>query len=487
MLAGDELRQLAEDIAEHGLREPVWLWRDPDTGTEYLLDGRNRVAACAESGTEVRTQRYEGDDPVSFVVSLNIERRHLTGDQRKILALELIPLYEEQAEKARRAAIAEAAKRGDVGKASRNKTVAKSPPSKPKSVAEQSKSRDKAAKVTKTSGRGVGEAKRVKDKAPDLYEKVKAGETTFARSDRIIRDREAEQKRVDEARAEAAAAGVESSVDIRLGDFREVLADLAEVDAIITDPPYPYEFVPLLADLATWADKVLAPDGVLAVLIGQSYLPQVYRLLDTGRPYRWTACYLTGGAGYVSHPRRVQSNWKPLIVYGGGPRFADVIRSEGTDAGAKSNHKWGQDYGAFHTIVERLTTRGQTVADPFMGSGTTLLAAHALRMRPSPRNSDRSRVWKCSSSTATNPEDIPVRSLLIGAAPVRISAGYLKRKPGMSCNPCAERITARNVTERLCKWLGCNGFGSTPRSRTTRRSWIWSTQTSIGWWSRTSR
>jgi ribosomal protein L11 methylase PrmA len=66
------------------------------------------------------------------------------------------------------------------------------------------------------------------------------------------------------------------------------------------------------------------------------------------------------------------------LIYGGGPRFVDIVRAEGTGADARNNHKWGQDYGAFHAIVERLTERGQTVADPFMGSGTTLLAAHAL-------------------------------------------------------------------------------------------------------------
>ena len=115
------------------------------------------------------------------------------------------------------------------------------------------------------------------------------------------------------------------------------------------------------------------------VLVGGTYVNEVFRLLDTGgRPFRWPACYLTEGPSYVSHARRVHSNWKPLLVYGGGPRFADVIRAEGGDADAKNNHKWGQDYNAFHTIVERLTERGQTVVDPFMGSGTTLLAAHAL-------------------------------------------------------------------------------------------------------------
>lgn len=195
---------------------------------------------------------------------------------------------------------------------------------------------------------------------------------------RIQRDREAEQRRIAQARAEAAAQPAPTLVDLRLGDFRDVLADLRDVDAIITDPPYPHEYIPLLADLATWADKALKPDGVLAVLMGQFWLPEVYRLLDGGRPYRWTACYLTPGNGYAAMDRRVQTNWKPLLIYGRGPSIGDIIRSEGQDAAAKAGHKWGQDYGAFHTIVERLTARGQTVVDPFMGSGTTLLAAKAL-------------------------------------------------------------------------------------------------------------
>jgi len=403
MLAGEELRQIAEDIAEHGLREPVWLWRDPDDGVEYLLDGRNRLVACAESGTEVTTRWYEGNDPIGFVVSLNIARRHLTPGQRAMLALELVPLYEEEARKAKAKAAA------DENRRRVNERMAAERAEYETSLVDTElspvcadlhkpkvphRSTAKAATTTHASGRAVGQAKRITEKAPDLAEKVKAGDIAIDRADRIIRDREAEQRRVDQAKAEAAKLGEISTVDIRHGDFRDVLADLTNVDAIITDPPYPHEFIPLLGDLATWADKVLAEDGVLAVLIGQTYLPEVYRLLDTGRPYRWTGCYLTSGPGYVSHPRRVQSNWKPLIVYGGGPRFADVVTSTGSDADAKNNHKWGQDYNAFHTIVERLTARGQTVVDPFMGSGTTLLAAHALGRNAVGCDIDQSHVDK---------------------------------------------------------------------------------------------
>ncbi len=382
MLSEQELKELADDIRANGLHEPLWVWDDPDRGP-VLLDGRNRLAACKLAGVKPTTRTYAGDDPVSFVISENVKRRHLTAMQKAAVGVGSLPLFEaqrkrEEAERKRRQIEGQRNWTGAVLHQS-NIETGQSPAKAPSTQQRRApRSADKAAQAVGVSGRTMAQYKRIAEQAPDLRPKVDAGELSGDRAERIIRDREAEQKRIEQARREAEAQPKPTTVDIRHGDFRQVLSDLSGVDAIITDPPYPAEFLPLLGDLANWADKVLAPNGVLAVLIGQTHLPEVYRLLNGSRPYRWTACYLTPGNGYVSHPRRVQSNWKPLIVYGGGPRFADVIRSEGSDAAAKSNHKWGQDYGAFHTIVERLTERGQTIADPFMGSGTTLLAAHAL-------------------------------------------------------------------------------------------------------------
>lgn len=369
MLGEAELLELAEDIRDHGLIEPVWtVERD---GERVVLDGRNRLAACERAGVEPRFRPYTGDDPIGFSVSQNVKRRHLNAGQLGMLSLNTAALYESEAA-ARRAATL---KQNAPVEADRPQRSAATPHP---VAARAPQSRDRAAKVTGASGRVVGRAKRVAQKAPDLAEQVIAGTLAIDRADRIIRDREAEARRVEQAKAQRAHQEAGTRVEVRHGDFREVLADLTNVDAIITDPPYPREFLPLLADLASWADKVLTPDGVLAVLFGQSHLPEVYRLLDGYRPYRWTMSYLTPGAGYSSHTGRCQSNWKPVLVYGGGPRFGDVLRSEAQDAGAKALHEWGQDYGAFHTLVERLTLPGQTVVDPFAGSGTTLLAAHAL-------------------------------------------------------------------------------------------------------------
>ena len=364
LLADDELRDLADDIRAHGLHEPVWLWQDPERGP-VLLDGRNRVRACMLAGVPWTKRFYGGDDPIAFSVSANEKRRHLTPGQRAFLALEIEALYASENPRGR-------------PREDQPEKVATWPQIKPA----ERKSRERAAKVVQASGRGVGRAKRVGRDAPDLAVKVKAGALELGRAERIIRDRDAEKRRIEQAHRDAAAQSVPAIADIRQGDFREVLADLRDVDAIITDPPYERAALPMLADLARWADEVLTPGGVLAVLFGQAHLPDVYRLLGGARPYRWTCCYYTptggpgGGGGYVAQNARVQSSWKPLILYGGGPRLGDVITSAG-DAGAKDLHKWGQDFGAFGEIVRRLTAPGQTVADPFMGAGTTLLAAVA--------------------------------------------------------------------------------------------------------------
>lgn len=201
-----------------------------------------------------------------------------------------------------------------------------------------------------------------------------------AQAARLVANREAKNDRTQQAsarRAEQTIAGPGSAKIIH-GDFRGKLADLKDVDAIITDPPYGKEFLPLLRDLAGWADKVLKSDGIMAVLYGQTYLPEAFNMLSGFRPYRWTACYLTPGEAYTSHARSLICHWKPLLIYGGNePRFDDVFESPGDEDG-KVHHEWGQSFEAFQTIIERLTKPGQLIADPFAGGGTTLFAAKTL-------------------------------------------------------------------------------------------------------------
>lgn len=82
-MPGEEFVALKQDIRDNGLLEAIWLYED------MVLDGRHRYYACQETGVEPRFRQYEGDNPLGFVISLNLKRRHLTESQRAMVAADL--------------------------------------------------------------------------------------------------------------------------------------------------------------------------------------------------------------------------------------------------------------------------------------------------------------------------------------------------------------------------------------------------------------
>lgn len=73
-----------QDVADNGLRDPIV------TLGGHVLDGRNRQAACAELGLVADLVEYDGDDPLAFVLSKNLARRHLDASQRAMVAARLV-------------------------------------------------------------------------------------------------------------------------------------------------------------------------------------------------------------------------------------------------------------------------------------------------------------------------------------------------------------------------------------------------------------
>lgn len=126
LINGGEYQALVEDIRANGLHEPIWAtaapFEDPEeaewdrqwdqhacheherTGCDScresldesevgeVLDGRNRLRACIDAKVTPRFRRYESNDPVGFVVSMNIHRRHLDESQRGMIAARLAKL-----------------------------------------------------------------------------------------------------------------------------------------------------------------------------------------------------------------------------------------------------------------------------------------------------------------------------------------------------------------------------------------------------------
>ncbi len=82
MMTPAEYDQLKADILANGLLEPIILYDG------FILDGRNRYMACKDLGIEPDFDTVDSD-PLTFVISKNLHRRHLNETQRAVVASKL--------------------------------------------------------------------------------------------------------------------------------------------------------------------------------------------------------------------------------------------------------------------------------------------------------------------------------------------------------------------------------------------------------------
>ena len=83
LLEGEAFDSLVADIRANGLLEPITIHEG------LILDGRNRYRACEAAGIEPKFLEFDGDDPLGFVLSLNVHRRHLSESQRGMVVAKL--------------------------------------------------------------------------------------------------------------------------------------------------------------------------------------------------------------------------------------------------------------------------------------------------------------------------------------------------------------------------------------------------------------
>jgi ParB-like chromosome segregation protein Spo0J len=163
------------------------------------------------------------------------------------------------------------------------------------------------------------------------------------------------------------------------------LVPAQSVDLILTDPPYGEQAIEDYNALARFARHALVPNGSLLVMTGQSHLPAVLDQLTEHLIYQWTLAYVVDAGGSPVVPtvqRRVNSWWKPIIwctpTGYAGPVHGDLVRS---GPKVKNAHVWQQDAEGMEFLVQAFSLPGQLVCDPFVGTGTTGVAALRLGRR----------------------------------------------------------------------------------------------------------
>jgi len=373
-----EYAALKADIAVHGLREPIWIQNDA------IIDGRHRWQACEELGIGCASREYEGDDLVAFVISLNLNRRHLNESQRAMVAASLANLADGQ--------------RADlkVGKSADLTPITQPEAAKMLNVSErlvrdakvvERDGSDALVNAVKGGTVSVSAAADVAELSRQQQTEIVArGEKEILRVAREVKTRRAldrmavrKAKAIEAAQETNALSGKSYKTSVISCAALPTLIPANSVDAIITDPPYPAEFLDCFTDLSRTALAVLKPGGHCVVMCGQSHLEEVLRRLREHLTYQWTLAYMTPGQSTQVFGRRIKSNWKPVIWLTKSTNewehIPDFISSDMND---KRFHEWGQSVGGMAQIIERFTVPKQLILDPFCGAGTTGVAALML-------------------------------------------------------------------------------------------------------------
>jgi len=175
------------------------------------------------------------------------------------------------------------------------------------------------------------------------------------------------------------------------GDFREAIKQIPDnsIDMVITDPPYPKEFMYLWRPLFEQSARILKPRGNFISLCGHYQLPEV---LDIGREYLrfWWVLWMEQSKLNRLIGKGVAVLGKPAVWFLKERRRDfreykfpfDTIKSNlSQDKDAKKLHKWGQAENWFAHYIGELTKEDEIVLDPMVGSGTTAIACLELKRK----------------------------------------------------------------------------------------------------------
>lgn len=163
-MQGEEFDRLVQDIKEHGLLEPIVLIND------QILDGRNRYMACQKAGVKPKFEEYLGNGALEYVVSKNVTRRHLSKDQLGIIAQDMLPAFEKEAQKR--------VKAHQFGGEPR-----------PVAAGRTQRSAVRVGKALGISKQVVERVKRVAKEAPELIPQIRAGKLTAYQAEQEVRMR----------------------------------------------------------------------------------------------------------------------------------------------------------------------------------------------------------------------------------------------------------------------------------------------------------
>lgn len=396
-MSDEQYQALRDSIELRGQREPLRLHGG------LVLDGRHRLRACNELGIEpAAVPLADDDDPLEYVLDANADRRDLKTSQRAMIAARLSAESKQgayQKSEFRLLTVEDASKRLGINRdtAFKARRILQSGEtdliadcdtgtavSKNADILDARLKAREEAEAKLATERAALETERGRLAALAAREQAEAEAKTKAEADRQAR-RERERQ-ASERKAEAMAVSVRNDLALHhcaVADLHQHV-DAGSVDLIFTDPPYEADALDAYGELATFAAHALKPGGIMLVLSGQTYLPAVLYELTTVEVihYVWTIAYDMPGGSVMVNTARAHCNWKPLILLCKGAYTGEWYSDRLTVPTLKTQendlHRWQQQEIGITEALKKWATPGLLVCDPFVGAGTTGVAAQTL-------------------------------------------------------------------------------------------------------------
>lgn len=364
---------LREDIKNNGLRDnTIYTYKG------QIIDGKTRYKVCSElkilGRLKIVSLKTE-QEALSILISRNYLRRNLSKSQLAIIGAKLLSRlnrYQRTNEGRKRDSIA---KQVGVSSAyiSKGMGLVNGYP--------------KLAKLVENAKLSLSEAEEMKDNI-DLS---KVDEKAIIAQWRRIKHKQAKEKKEETERLRKQVRSKYPNVTDRYSLHCADIKDLGEgiikpnsLDFIFCDPPYLMPYQDCYKYLGQWAKRNLKPNGVLIALSHSLNLDLHIRLLSESLTYKYLiAIQMTNKTSINQVPHcQVRNVIKPAVIFTKSKNvkvktyeFIRDLYISDLQEDQKTLHHWGQSPVMCRDFIKAFCVPGGVVADPFLGSGSTLIGA----------------------------------------------------------------------------------------------------------------
>ena len=386
-LTSEEFKQLERNILEEGIRDPLVTWNG------ILVDGHNRYRIAAEYDIDYVTVEKEFTDmnAVKIWMATNqLGRRNLSDYVKGELGFIIRDLLKEKNKISKSESVSYYRKNNEVLSTIDNTLK----PNTQKELAE---------KLGWSTGK-VAMFDIVKAKAPEeVKEKLRTGEVSINQAYKEIKKEEHEQLKTQKA-IEIIEKVYESNTNIFHGNCIEFIKTIEEksIDCLITDPPYGVDIqfgaydnqlsrkiendgniddaLLLLDTMLHEVKSKLKDNAHIYIFCNWKIYPQFNAIISKHFQIKnliiWDKLFM--GMGDLKG--NYSSSYEMIVFAGGNREFLtrpkNIIQCRFND---ERFHNTQKPVDLIKQLIENSTNVNETVFDPFLGSGSTVIAANQLK------------------------------------------------------------------------------------------------------------